>query len=66
MNPIIIPEILGKFKLSFKKIADKIRIIIGVRVTITPLFIGVESSKPLKNINMLIHMPKKATPIILE
>ena len=50
MNPIIIPEILGKFKLSFKKIADKIRIIIGGRVTITPLFIGVESSKPLKTI----------------
>ena len=47
MNPIIIPVILGKFKLSFKKIADKISIIIGVRVTITPLFIGVESKESI-------------------
>ena len=58
--------ILEKFKLSFKKIEDNIRIIIGIRVAIIPLFIGVESSKHLKNINILMQIPKKATPIILE
>ena len=49
---------------SLRKKADNTKMMMGVRVTITPLLIGVESCNPLKNMSMLMHIPKKATPSI--
>ena len=43
INPKIIPKTLNLVSFSLRKRADKIKIMIGVKVTITPLFIGVES-----------------------
>ena len=38
----------------------------GDKVIITPLFIGVDNSKPLKKANMLVHMPKIDAKTILS
>ena len=54
------PITLSLVSRSFKKRADKIKIMIGVSVVMIPLLIGVESSSPLKNISILMHIPKRA------
>ena len=59
-NPKVIPKNFRPVRRSLRKKADKMRMMMGVKVTITPLLIGVESCKPLKNMSILMHIPKKA------
>lgn len=59
-NPSNIPKLLIHVIRSFIKIADRINTKIGVMVAITELLMGVERLNPLKNINILITIPKTA------
>jgi len=59
-KPKMTPKILSFVMFSFKKNEDRIRMIMGVMVTITEALIGVVNSKPFKNKSMLITTPKMA------
>ena len=53
-NPRKTPNIFKRVIFSDRKKEDKMRMIIGVIVTITEAWIGEVSSKPLRNNNMLM------------
>lgn len=59
-NPKKTPNTLSRVIFSDKKKEDKIKIIIGVMVTITDACIGDVSSNPFKNKSMFIATPNKA------
>jgi len=60
ISPMAIPNILRPVTFSLIRIAERISTIIGVVVTSTALFIGVDNESPLKKTSILIPMPSTA------
>ena len=65
INPKAIPEPFNQVIFSLRKIAESTNKITGASVMTTPLFIGVESCNPLKNISILRVIPNTAHRNIL-